>query len=52
MGLLRAESGARAEAWVDWKRGPQFGEEGTDRVFVAALEEGMRDLPEEKTGEE
>ncbi|KAF7507698.1 hypothetical protein GJ744_010127 [Endocarpon pusillum] len=28
MGLLRAESGARAEEWLDWKRGPEFGDEG------------------------
>ncbi len=48
MGLLRAESGARAEEWVDWKKGPEFGEEGTDAVFVAALKEGMRHLPEEE----
>ncbi|ERF68461.1 hypothetical protein EPUS_03779 [Endocarpon pusillum Z07020] len=50
MGLLRAESGARAEEWLDWKRGPEFAEEGTDAVFVAALEEGMRHLPEDETG--
>ena len=44
-GLLRADSGARAEERVSWKKGPRFAEDGIDMESVEGLGERMGDLP-------
>ncbi len=42
VGLLNAESGARAEEWLWWEPEPEFGEDAIHKGLVTALRDGMK----------
>jgi hypothetical protein len=42
VGLLQAESGARAEEWFGWEAEVNLVEEAVDRGLVRMLEEGLK----------
>ena len=46
VGLLQAESGARAEEWFWWDAEVSLGEEAVDRGLVRMLEEGLKSWKE------
>jgi hypothetical protein len=48
VGLLQAESGARAEEWLAWDAEVSLGEEAVDRGLVRMLEEGLKSWKERK----
>lgn len=48
VGLLEAESGARAEGWLGWDADVCFGEEAVGPGMVAMLEEGLRSWKEKQ----
>lgn len=48
VGLLQAESGARAEEWLTWDAEVSLGEEAVDRGLVRMLEDGLKSWKERK----
>ena len=48
VGLLQAESGARAEEWLGWDAEVSMGEEAVDRGLVRMLEKGLKSCKERK----
>ena len=44
VGIIRAESGSRAEEWLEWRWGRiSFSEDASYKSFIQKLERGMRD---------
>lgn len=49
VGLLRSESGARAENWLEWETDRvSFKEDALDQGLMAALELGLRTMKRER----